>query len=156
VLEAADCGNLHDLPRRGELDRPEVGCVPVERAVGTRPMVVGDVAGHAVEVSLAENEHVIQTLAPDRSDHALGDGILPRAVRCREDFVNPHALHSVAKDRANPEARLQNFPHQAGHDPTSSPSVMRRSTDRRPDANIHHRSTELGQLHEAEARGLIR
>ena len=39
-------------------------------------MVVGDVAGQdAVEVSLAENEHVIQTLAPDRSDHALGEGI---------------------------------------------------------------------------------
>jgi hypothetical protein len=98
VMQAADFGNLHDLPRRGELDRPEVGCVLVEREVGTRLMVVGEVAGQdAVEVSLAENENVIQTLAPDRSDQALGEGILPRAVRCREDFVNPHALHSVAK-----------------------------------------------------------
>jgi hypothetical protein len=61
-------------------------------------MVVGEVAGQdAVEVSLAENENVIQTLAPDRSDQALGEGIVPRAVRCREDFGNPHALHSVAK-----------------------------------------------------------
>ena len=98
VMQAADFGNLHDLPRRGELERPEVGCVLVEREVGTRLMVVDEVAGQdAVEVSLAEHEHVIQTLAPYRSDHALGEGILPRAVRCREDFVNPHALHSVAK-----------------------------------------------------------
>ena len=43
VMQAADFGNLHDLPRRGELDRPEVGCVLVEREVGTRLMVVGEV-----------------------------------------------------------------------------------------------------------------
>jgi hypothetical protein len=34
VMQAADFGNLHDLPRRGELDRPEVGCVLVKREVG--------------------------------------------------------------------------------------------------------------------------
>ena len=65
-MQAADFGNLHDLPRRGELDRPEVGCVLVEREVGTRLMVVGEVAGQdAVEVSLAENENVIQALRID-------------------------------------------------------------------------------------------
>jgi len=40
---------------------------------------------------------VIQTLAPDRTDEALGERILPRAVRRCEDFVDPHALHSVPK-----------------------------------------------------------
>jgi hypothetical protein len=48
-------------------------------------------------VPFAENEDVIQTLAPDRTDEALGKRILPRAVRRGEDFVDPHALHSVPK-----------------------------------------------------------
>ena len=39
----------------------------------------------------AENENVIQTLAPDRTDEALGERILPRAVRRREDFLDPPA-----------------------------------------------------------------
>jgi hypothetical protein len=48
-------------------------------------------------VPFAEDEHVIQTLAPDRTDDALGKRILPRAVRGREDFLDPHTLHSVPK-----------------------------------------------------------
>jgi len=40
---------------------------------------------------------VIQILAPDRADEPLREGILPRAVRRREDFLDPHALHSVPK-----------------------------------------------------------
>jgi hypothetical protein len=34
VVQAADFGNLHDLARRRELDRPGVGCVLVEREMG--------------------------------------------------------------------------------------------------------------------------
>ena len=48
-------------------------------------------------MSFAENENVIQTLAPDRTDEALGERILPGAVRRREDFGDPQALHAVPK-----------------------------------------------------------
>jgi hypothetical protein len=44
-------------------------------------------------VSLAEDEHVIQTLAPDRTDEPLREGVLPRAVRGRENLLDPHAVH---------------------------------------------------------------
>jgi len=40
---------------------------------------------------------VIQTFAPDRTDEAFSERILPRAVWRREDFANPHATHSVPK-----------------------------------------------------------
>ena len=96
MVQAADFGKLHDLPRRGELDRPEVGCVLIEREVCARLVVVGEIAGQdAVEVSLAENEHVIQTLAPGRADNPLRERVLPRAVRGREDLTNPYALHAL-------------------------------------------------------------
>jgi hypothetical protein len=46
--------------------------VLVEREVGPRLTVIAEIAGHdAVEVALAEDEHVIQALAPDRADEPL-------------------------------------------------------------------------------------
>ena len=67
VVQAADFGKLHDPPCREDLNRPEIGRVLVEREVCERLMVVGEVAGQdAVEVSLAEGEHLIQALVPDR------------------------------------------------------------------------------------------
>jgi hypothetical protein len=78
MVQPADFGNLHDLPRGGECDRPDVGGVLVEREVGSRPMVVDEVAGQdAVEVSLVDDEHVIQALAPDRADEPLRERVLP-------------------------------------------------------------------------------
>ena len=98
VVQSADFGMLHDVARNGELDRPEVGCVLVEREVGTRLMVISEIAGqNAVEVSLAEDDNVIQALAPDRADEPFREGILPRAVRGRENLLDPHAFHAVPK-----------------------------------------------------------
>src|SRR3989442_6645742 len=61
-------------------------------------VIVVEVAGQdAAKVSFAENENVIQTLAPDRTDEALGERILPGAVLRREDFGDPQALHAGPK-----------------------------------------------------------
>jgi hypothetical protein len=43
VVQAADFWERHDLARRGERDRPEVGGVLVEREVGARLMVISEV-----------------------------------------------------------------------------------------------------------------
>jgi hypothetical protein len=65
VVQAADFWNLHDLARRGELDRPGVGCVLVEREMGARLMVIGEVAGKdSTQVSFAEDKDVVETLTP--------------------------------------------------------------------------------------------
>ena len=76
----------------------KVRCVLVEREVGARLMVIGEVPGQdAAQVSFAQDENVVETLAPDRTDQALRERILPGAVRRREDFLDPHALHAVAE-----------------------------------------------------------
>jgi len=73
---------------RRKLDRPEVGGVFVEREARGRPVVVAGVAGQdAAEVSLDEDEDVIQTVAPGRADELLGARVLPGAVWRRKDFV---------------------------------------------------------------------
>jgi hypothetical protein len=43
----------------------------------------------------AEDEHVIQALAPDRADEPLHERVLPRALRRGEKLLDPHALHAV-------------------------------------------------------------
>jgi hypothetical protein len=40
---------------------------------------------------------MVKTLAPDRADEPLREGVLPRAVGRGQDFTDPHALDSVAK-----------------------------------------------------------
>src|SRR4029453_14622462 len=68
----------------------------VEREMSASPVIVLEVAGEdAAEVPVAENENVIQTLAPDRTDEALGERVLPRALRRRGDFTDTHALHAL-------------------------------------------------------------
>jgi hypothetical protein len=37
----------------------------------------------------AENDHVVQALAPDGADEALCEGILPGTVRRREHLLDP-------------------------------------------------------------------
>src|SRR6266498_2416530 len=98
MMQATNFGKLHDRAGCRRLDRPDVWRVLVEREMSASPVIVLEVAEQdAAQMPFAENENVIQTLAPDRSDEALGEGILPGAVRRREDFVDPHALHSVPK-----------------------------------------------------------
>src|SRR2546425_9601910 len=80
------------------LDRPSVGCILVEREVSAGPVIVRKIRGqHASQVPLAEDDDMVQALATHGADEALREGILPRAVRGREDFFDPHALHAVPK-----------------------------------------------------------
>ena len=39
-----------------------------------------------------ENDDVIEALAPDRADHALGVRVLPRRARCDENLGDAHHL----------------------------------------------------------------
>src|SRR5258708_37583496 len=81
MMQATDFGNLHDPARLGELDGPDVRRILVEREMRASPMIVGEVAGQDVaQVAFAENQNVIQTLAPDRPDEALRKRILPSAL----------------------------------------------------------------------------
>ncbi len=52
-------------------------------------VVVGEVRGQdTAQVPLAENDDMVQTLAPDRADDSLREGVLPRAVRGGENFTD--------------------------------------------------------------------
>src|SRR5260370_36461685 len=98
MRQATDFGNRDDRAERWRLDWPSVGCILVEREVSAGPVIVREVRGQdASQVPLAENDDMVQALAAHRAEEALREGILPRAVRGREDFLEPHALHAEPK-----------------------------------------------------------
>jgi hypothetical protein len=59
-------------------------------------VIVREVRGEeASQVPLAQNDDMVQALAPDRADESLREAILPRAVRGRENFTDSHARHTL-------------------------------------------------------------
>jgi len=63
----------------------------------TAPALDPTASQGAAQVPFAEDEDVIQTLAPDRADEPIGERILPGAKRRRQDFPDAHALHALAE-----------------------------------------------------------
>ena len=98
MMQTTDFGDRDDRTALRRLDWATVGGVLVEREMCARLMVIREVADEdATQVPFTEDEHVIQTLPPDRPDEALREGILPWAVRGREDFLDPQARHAAPK-----------------------------------------------------------
>src|SRR5882672_7761920 len=98
MVEATDFANRDNPAEFRLLNWPAVGRILVERQVSARPVVVREVASQGTaEVLLAEDDDVIQTLTPNGADEALREGVLPRAVRRRQDFTDAHALEALAE-----------------------------------------------------------
>ena len=96
MVKATDFANLDDPAEFWLLNWPAMGRILVERQVSACPVVVREVASQGTaEVLFAEDDDVIQTLAPDGADEALGEGVLPRAVRRRQDFTDANAFEAL-------------------------------------------------------------
>lgn len=62
------------------------------------PVIVGEVADEdAAEVPFVQDQNVIQALTSDGADKSLCKGILPGALRSRQQFSDADALHALLK-----------------------------------------------------------
>ena len=52
---------------------------------------------HTAQVTLIEDDDVIETFAADRADDALHIGVLPRGSRCSDDLLDTHRLDSITE-----------------------------------------------------------
>src|ERR1700674_5014849 len=56
------------------------------------PMIISEIRGQQTpQMALAEDDDVVQTLAPDGSDQSFRIRIVPRARRAGEHFADAHA-----------------------------------------------------------------
>src|SRR5216684_2360737 len=78
----------------GWLDRARLGRVLVESEVRARGVVVAEVAAQTLsQVSLVEDDYVVEDLAADGANHALDEGVLPRRARRGENLGDADPFH---------------------------------------------------------------
>ena len=79
VMQAADLRKRNDLPGVSRLHRPFVGSVLGERQMSAGAVVVVEVRREAsMQMPFVQDNHVIEALSPDRSDHSFNERVLPR------------------------------------------------------------------------------
>src|SRR5665647_2912032 len=61
-------------------------------------IIVRIVFQNPTQMLLAQDNNVVQTLAPDRSDQPFGKAILPRRGRCNWLVPNAHGTQSACDD----------------------------------------------------------
>jgi hypothetical protein len=97
MMQATDFADWHDLAQLRRLG-PLIRCLLGEGEVGSGAVVIREIASQDVtQVALAQDDDVVEAVAPDRSDQAFGEGILPTAPSSREDFSDLHPLHPLAE-----------------------------------------------------------
>ncbi len=83
VMEPADLRKRHDLAAADRLHRPSVGRILVERQVTPGAMIIVQVGCQDLpKMSFVQDDDMIETFAPDRTDDALDVRRLPGRPRC--------------------------------------------------------------------------
>jgi hypothetical protein len=62
-------------------------------------MIVGVGFQNRAQMRLAQDNDVVHTLTPDRSDQPFGKAVLPRRGRCNRLVPDAHGAHSACDDR---------------------------------------------------------
>ena len=79
MMQAIDLWNGDDSSDPARHDGARVGAIFVERKMRAAAVIVIEVRGHeAAQMALIKDHYVIQTLAANRTDHALDVCVLPR------------------------------------------------------------------------------
>src|SRR5262245_48175544 len=90
VMQAAHFGRHDDLA--SACTRSAIRGIFAQREMRSAPMVIGEIrAKDPTEMRLVEHDHVIETLATHRSNHAFNVGVLPRTAWARHDLGDPKA-----------------------------------------------------------------
>ncbi len=88
-------GQGNDAAVLGWLDGARLRRILLEREVGARAVVVAEVAAQTTEVSLVEDDDVVEKLAAEGANDSFGERVLPGRAWRRENLGQAHALHSL-------------------------------------------------------------
>ena len=86
VMKAAEDGRRYDAAH--VLDRAIDRSVLVERPMGPQPIIIsGILRQYPAQVRFAQNNHMVDALASDRTDQPFGEAVLPRRARGDSSLV---------------------------------------------------------------------
>lgn len=98
MVQAADLWERDNVAGRGRLHAPGLGAILSEREMCSALVVVFKVCQqYAAQVTLIEDDDVIETFATDRANDAFDIGVLPRRSRRGDDLLDSHRLNTVAE-----------------------------------------------------------
>jgi len=101
-------------------------------------MIVGKITHeHAPQISFAEDDDVIQTLAPYGSDQSLHIGILPGTRRTRDDLGDAHAGDTALADGTVDGIAVSQEPLWRGVFRRRGDDLLRRPFGRRMFSDCH-------------------
>src|SRR5882757_11291838 len=102
-------------------------------------VIVRIVFQNPTQMFLVQDNDVVQTLAPDRSDQPFGKAVLPRRGRCNWLVSDTHGTQSACDDRAIDPIAITNYvtrstvPRKRLGDLTCNPLRRRVGCDVNPD-----------------------
>ncbi len=97
MMQTADLRERDDLAGTEWVYRAALRAVLIEREMRSGFVVILKVGRqHTAQVTLTEDDDVIEALAAHRANDALDVGVLPRRARCRNDLLDSHHLDAIA------------------------------------------------------------
>ena len=91
-------GQRNDAALLGALNGARLGRILLKCVMRARAVVVAEVAAQTtMEVSVVEDNHVVEQFASDGADHALGEGFCQGERGAVRTTVVLHALHPLPK-----------------------------------------------------------
>jgi hypothetical protein len=99
MVQTADLWEGDNGACRRRLYGPRLRTILIQREMRPASVVITKVRRqHTAQVTLIEDDDVIETFAADRADDALDVGILPWRSRCSDDLLDRHRLNTIAED----------------------------------------------------------
>src|SRR5258708_17265692 len=106
VVQSTNLGYCYYSSQLRWLDWPRFRRILLQRKMRPRLVIVGEIARQSSpQGGFPEDDHMIEAIAPNGTDHALHVGPPPRRSRSREHFLNVHVLYLLPEGVAeNPVA----------------------------------------------------
>src|SRR5713101_1752683 len=101
VVQSANLGHCYHSSQLRWLDRPRFRRILLQRKMRPRLVIVVEITRQgSPQRGFAEDDYMVQTLAPNGTYHALHVGPLPRRSRSREHFLSVHVLYLLSESVA--------------------------------------------------------
>ena len=132
MVKPADLRNRDHLAAVWRVDGASIRAVLAERKMGARAVIVIDVREQdPAQVPLVNHDHMVKTLAANRTNHALDVRVLPGRPRRRHDLRYVHRFDPAAEVRAircvavSQQVAWRGIPRKCLSDLTGEPTCSR-------------------------------
>ena len=156
MVEAAALWSGHYRAERWWGNRPRVWRVLGQREVRSRPVVVRQVPSQdARQSGFIDDDHMIETLASDRTDEPFRIRVLPRGTRGRADLLDTHARRRGRDCGERVVAIVKEIARSCVFRKRLAELLRRPSRGRmRGDADMHDAATPMGQDDQHEQQSI--